>query len=216
MIPSGRVIRAGELNDEPRKVGPSARPSPRGRVLRPEDVAASEEAHRIVAAAKQRADALIAEAVEGAERLRVDARREGREQAALELTVSLLRLRREEATQGERQLDRIVLLARALAERLLGEALRVDPSRITAIARQVLAQVRKAATVEVFAHPDDAAALSREIGALGLEATVLEVHVDPERARGSLKVCTDLATLDADLTLQLDRLAVALRDTFRA
>jgi flagellar biosynthesis/type III secretory pathway protein FliH len=101
-----------------------------------------------------------------------------------------------------------------MAERLIGESLELDPGRVTAIARQALANVRRVRTVAIFAHPEDAPVLRQDIERLGLEGAAIEIHADPARSRGSLLMRTDLGTLDADLCLQLDRLAAALRDTF--
>ena len=52
--------------------------------------------------------------------------------------------------------------------------------------------------------------------ALGLEGAAIEIHADVGRTRGSLLLDTDLGTLDANLPLQLDRLARSLRDSFRS
>jgi flagellar biosynthesis/type III secretory pathway protein FliH len=64
----------------------------------------------------------------------------------------------------------------------------------------------------IIAHPDDAALLERAGDGLGLAEAVRLVS-DPTRARGCLRVETDVGVLDADLAPQLDRLALRLRET---
>jgi flagellar biosynthesis/type III secretory pathway protein FliH len=80
------------------------------------------------------------------------------------------------------------------------------------MARQTLAAASQARRIEVRAHPDDAEALSSHLASLGLEEAAIEIHADPSRTRGSLLFDTDLGILDADITIQLDRLTRSLRD----
>ena len=103
-----------------------------------------------------------------------------------------------------------------MAERLIGESLALDPAKIVAIANQALGSARQARRIALKAHPDDAEALRREIARLGLEGAAIEIHVEPARSRGSLLLETDLGILDADLSIQLDRLARSLRDSLRS
>ena len=82
--------------------------------------------------------------------------------------------------------------------------------------RQALGSARQARRIALKAHPNDAAALRREIALIGLEGAAIEIHVEPARPRGSLLLETDLGILDADLSIQLDRLARSLRDSLRS
>jgi len=141
---------------------------------------------------------------------------ESRREAAAELASAWIRFRAEEAARDEKSLDRIVELARAIAERIVGEALRLDGAAILSIARQVLASARQAKRISLRAHPDDAALIRQEIASLGLEDVAVEIHADDRRPRGSLLLDTDLGILDANLSVALDRLARALRDSFRS
>ena len=108
-----------------------------------------------------------------------------------------------------------VELARILAERLLGEALNLAPERIVTLAREALNQARGARRVTIVAHPDDVAVLEQSLGELGALAELTRVVSDPRRARHSLRLETDIGTLDADLAPQLERLARKLRETLR-
>jgi len=135
--------------------------------------------------------------------------------AESDLAAAWLELRGEQARADEQALERTIELARAMAERLLGEELATDPQRIVAIARQALASARTARRVSITAHPQDAVELTAQLAAIGLEGASVQIHADDSRSRGSLYLETDLGTLDARLSLQLDRLARSLRESRR-
>jgi flagellar assembly protein FliH len=214
----GRIVRAGEaaaLGAKRAACGPGAMASlARGRVIKKEAADARAEAQRIVADAERQARDLVAQAERAAHDIKAIAERAGREEGAHQFAAAYLRLRSEQAMQGERDLSRSIDLARAMAERLIGQSLALDPSLVVAIARQALANVRRVRSVTVFAHPDDVGVLQKDVERLGLEGAAIEIHADPARSRGNLLLRTDLGTLDADLCLQLDRLAASLRDSF--
>jgi flagellar biosynthesis/type III secretory pathway protein FliH len=187
-----------------------ARPARLARVLSPEIVVAASQARKAVEQAQAQADALLAAARDEAEALRARAAEEGRADGAAALAQRVLALAVKERQMEDRALDRLVDLARVLAERLLGEALRVDPSRVTALAKQALAEAQGARRIEIAAHPDDVPLLERELASADAD-TVVRVVADPSRGRGALRFETDLGTLDAELAPQLDRLARKLR-----
>jgi flagellar biosynthesis/type III secretory pathway protein FliH len=170
---------------------------------------------RVVVEAEQRARAIVAEAENQARERREQAREDGQRAAEASLAAAWVKLRTEEARRDERDLDRAIDLARAMAERLVGESLALAPHQVVSMARQTLAFARQARRVVLRAHPADAESLKREIVSLGLEDAAIQIHADPDRSRGSLLVDTDLGTLDANLTVQLDRLARSLRDSLR-
>jgi type III secretion protein L len=186
------------------------------RLLKVANAEASMQASAKAAAAEERARAILAAAETRARATLDEAREEGKKTATAELVAAWIKLRTEQDARDERDLDRTTELARAMAERLVGEALRLDPAKIQSIARQVLASARQSRRVVLRAHPEDAAALRHDIASLGLEGAAIEIQADTTRARGSLLLDTDLGTLDANLTLQLDRLARSLRDSFRS
>jgi len=77
-------------------------------------------------------------------------------------------------------------------------------------------EARGATRAAIEASPLDADALRNHLVNLGLgqglASGALEVKIDPQLSRGSLRVHTNLGTLDVQLTPQLERLAEALRD----
>jgi type III secretion protein L len=212
----GRVIPASATRAVTVVPGQGAdRAIPRGRVVAREVAAARAEAHALLEAARAEAASIRARGERERDELRQKTVDEARREAEASLAAAWIRVRSEEAAQHERALGDTISLARALAERLLGEALALDETRIVALARQVLASARNARKVGIFAHPTDKAVLEREIQALGVETAAVEIHADGSCGRGSLRIRTDLGTLDADLTPQLDRLAAALRESLQ-
>jgi type III secretion protein L len=187
----------------------------RGRVVQRAVAEAAREASDRMTRAEQGARAILDDAERTARSMRDQARAEGRQEGAAELAAAWIKLRAEENARDERDLDRTVELARAMAERLIGEAIVLDPAKIVSMARQTLASARQARHVVVRAHPADAETLRTHLSSLGLEQAAIEIHADEARTRGSLLLETDLGILDADLTIQLDRLARSLRDGLR-
>lgn len=215
-IARGRILRGpSSTSAEPIGVKTGGE-LPFGRVEKAEIVDVRERAGRILDEAAAQAKAIVSRAEEQAAELRAKAVDEGRAVGEAQLAGAWMRLRVEDGARAQRDLDQTVALARLLAERILGEALAVDPTRITAIARQALAQARRARRILIVANPDDAVVLAREKATLGLEQAEIELQADPSLSRGSLRLRTDLGNLDADLSPQLDRLVTALRDGLRA
>lgn len=177
-------------------------------------VTASERARAIVARAETEAAAVVARAEARTAALGAELATRARHEAATALAARELALAAREADARERELDASVALARLLAERLLGEALRVEPARVVALARQALTEAGGARRVTLAAHPDDVPLLERALAAGELTPPVLVV-IDPKRPRGSLRLDTELGTLDAELAPQLERLAEKLREALR-
>lgn len=215
-LPRGRLVRGSVHASAVTAVPISRAPTvPAGRKISAAVASAQEEAREIVAAAEARASEIVATALREADEIRARAAEHGRAEGAAELAEAWIRLRAHEDERLQRELDQSLALARLMAERILGENLDLRPERILDIAKEALAQARWAKRIHIHAHPQDAAVLARETAALGLEQAKVEVHADPSRARGSLRLETDLGTLDADLAPQLDRLVAALREGLR-
>lgn len=187
-------------------------------------VDAKEEAARIVADAQAKADAMLAEARASVASVVESAAREAREAELARVTAELLVRRATEDEEAEKTIDRTIELAALLAERLVGEAIAVEPARVTALARSALLEARGARQLRIEACVDDVPALEVLLASIargdGRDARdvvpVARVEVAPELARGSLVVHTDLGRIDARLAPQLTRLAEALRVALRA
>jgi flagellar biosynthesis/type III secretory pathway protein FliH len=166
-----------------------------------------------LAKARVEATEIIAAAERQAADLKLRAEAEARAEAAAKLAAHALSLATHEAKADERALDRSVALARLLAERLLGASLALAPEQIAQLARQALSEARGARRLSIVAHPEDAKLLEQSLPSLGVAVETLKVVADSARARGSLRIETDIGVLDADLAPQLDRLALRLRET---
>jgi flagellar biosynthesis/type III secretory pathway protein FliH len=215
MISRGRVLlrddaEAGTALPLPRL---APRPLPFGRVAPKSLVDASAQAEQLLSKARAQAEQLLASAERQAADLRLRAEAEARAEAAAKLAAHALSLAAYEAKADERALDRNVALARLLAERLLGTSLAAAPEQVVALARQALAEARGARRLGIVAHPEDAKLLNDSIASLGVAIETVRIVPDAARARGSLRIETDIGVLDADLAPQLDRLALRLRET---
>jgi flagellar biosynthesis/type III secretory pathway protein FliH len=134
------------------------------------------------------------------------------EETKANIAAAFLLLKRREDQMLEMSLDRTTELAVALAERLVGGALEIAPEKIADMAKAALSESKGARKTRIEANPIDVDALREHTVSLG-ESIILEPNAD--LARGSLVLHTDLGTIDARLTPQLERLARALRDALR-
>ena len=202
----GRIVRAeGSLPVRERPVTEKV-----ARRLAKDELDAHERAAKVLDQAHAEAARVIAGATSAAAAAVAAAGKEAEEHEQAKLAASFLALRAREEARAAAELDQAIGLARVLAERILGATLVLDSSSIVSMARQALTEAQGARTVRIDANPEDAAALRAQLTALApLHATVTE---DASLARGSLRLHTDLGTLDARLPAQLERLAAALRD----
>jgi flagellar biosynthesis/type III secretory pathway protein FliH len=167
-------------------------------------------AQAILARARDEAAAIEAAARARSADVLATAQREAREAEAARFAAAWLALRAREEASAAQSMERTIALARILAERLLGQALALQPELVASLAAQALAEAQGARSARIDAHPADAALLRRELGRFApLAVTIGE---DAALARGSLRLHTDLGTLDAQLSVQLERLAAALRE----
>ena len=210
----GRVLKREALaGAEPLLPEIEEKTLPRGQLVRREVLAAAERASSLITRAEARASEIVGDAERASAELRLRAEAEGRADAAAKIAARALALRELEAKADERALDRTVQLARLLAERLLGESLRVAPEQINALAKQALAEARGARRITIVAEPADARLLEQNLAGFGLDAATVQVRSEPARARGNLRIETEIGALDAELAPQLERLALKLRES---
>lgn len=207
-----RIVRAESVDDAVPVSVPGRGDTLPASIIPSQVVEAHERARQLIAAAETRAREIVGNAEAELERLKAEARRTGRELALAEVSAQALALSRAEAALDERALGRSTELSRLLAERLLGEALELEPARVVSLARAALAEARGARSVTIVAHPDDISELERALRQGELER-VTRLIPNAERGRGSLRLETEIGVLDAELSVQLDRLVAALRAT---
>lgn len=185
-------------------------PSP-GRVIDAPSMEAHRQAQAILLQAQEKAQDILEKAEKEAAFCKAQATQEGYADGIAKLAAAWKRLHEKEDQQIAAQEERILLIARLLAERLLGRALRLDADAMRDLAREALRSVRYAKRVSLTVHPDDSAALRAHLHELGVETSSLQVQEDLSLSRGSLRADTDLGTIHADLGPQLDRLLAALQ-----
>ena len=170
-------------------------------------------AAKLVADARALANTIVAEATGGATAIAEQVARETREKEIARIAAEVIAVRAGAERRAEKELDRTIELAVLLAERLVGEAIAVEPARIAALATDALKETRGARQMRIEASAEDVAALEEVLAALG--EGVATIEVSPDLARGSLMVHTELGRVDARLAPQLSRLAEALREVLR-
>jgi flagellar biosynthesis/type III secretory pathway protein FliH len=219
MIVKGRVIKGAFADDAVSSAAPTARTTARTGEARRIDgaiVVAHAEAERVAEEAKTRAAALVEDAKKQLARVAEDAAKDAREAEVAKLAAGFIALRAAEQTRAERALAETTEIAKMLAERLLGEALQIEPARVTQLAKMALAEARGARRAKIRACAEDARVLATRLGELGVAPNAIEVTEDESLARGSLVIDTDLGVLDARLAPQLDRLTETLREVLRS
>jgi flagellar assembly protein FliH len=214
MTPVARIVRGDSSPPGPRLLAAGLGRAQRRRIARDELVARI-EADRILLQAREEASLLLAQARSQAMAAAAAAGREAEERAETDLAARWLALRCREQQQTEGDSQRIISLAVALAERLLGASLELAPGRVVHLARAVIAEARGARRAVVDAHPLDAAALRDHLMTAGLDVQSVEVRDDGALARGELRLHTDVGTIDARLAPRFERLAAALRDALK-
>ena len=200
-----RVLKAAEA-----ATPVASRGSERSRVIPGQLVRAREEAARLLEAARQEAVALVAEAEARGRTGAAAAAEAAREEAVAALAAGHLALRAREETLAARELDRTVEIAVLLAERMIGEALAIEPARIAALATEALRETRGARRRRLAAAPADGG--PRPAARVVRGHVVAEIAPNPELGRGSVLVETELGQGDARLAPRLERLARALRE----
>lgn len=189
-----RVIRGGDGD-------------PSGRVVPGEVYDAQTRAREIVEQAKRDADAIVQRAHGEADEIRRRAQEAGQQQARGEAAALLQQagqIRDRALAEAEAETVRIAIAA---ARHVLREELRLEPSQIRSIVRDVLSRARRARTVTLVVHPDDAQALSSLHAEQGWS---LSVDTDPNITRGGCVVHTELGQLDARIEVQLEAIERAL------
>lgn len=110
-----------------------------------------------------------------------------------------------------------VELALAIAERIVGVAIEVDPTVVCEVVQGALRRVVERDRLVVDVHPDDVEIVREWIGGQS-EVASSAVEVRPERrvARGGAVVRTVEGEIDARVPEQLDRAREVLRDALAA
>jgi flagellar biosynthesis/type III secretory pathway protein FliH len=138
-----------------------------------------------------------------------------REAALAEVTALLVSARAAAETERAATKDAALILARKMAEKIVGRAVELDPTIMGEIAGQALAASRsRGGSVVLRVHPEDLAAVeqTRPQWAQRIAAAAdVRVVSDDSVDRFGCVVVTPVGRLDARLQIQLDALERALR-----
>lgn len=138
-----------------------------------------------------------------------------RESALAEVTRLLVSARVEAEAERAAAKDAALVLARKIAEKIIGRAVALDPAVMGEIVGQALAASRvRGGAVVLRVHPDDLAAVERTrpewLARVAAGANV-RVVADASVGRHGCVVETPVGRLDARLETQLDALERVLR-----
>jgi flagellar biosynthesis/type III secretory pathway protein FliH len=167
------------------------------------------EADALLEVARTQAAALLADAhaqiAASAQSVQTDAE----QRAAGIFAARYIQVREREERAQALDLDRTLALAVLLAERLVGEAIVIDPERLRVLAESAIGTARGARSGRIEANPHDLAYLETLMPPAVLGTFKLEPNL--ELGRGSLILHTDVGQLDARVSVQLSHLAETLR-----
>jgi flagellar biosynthesis/type III secretory pathway protein FliH len=135
--------------------------------------------------------------------------------ALAEVTHLLISARAAAEAERAAAVDAALVLARKMAEKIIGRAVELDPSVMGEIAGQALAASRaRGGAVVLRVHPDDLSAVDRARSQWSqriVAAADVRVVADDSVGRHGCVVETPVGRLDARLQTQLDALERAMR-----
>jgi type III secretion protein L len=186
-------------------------PSPK--VLKREVYEATRDARDVVTVARERARQIIEEAERQRDAIREQARQEGIEQGLTEWNriLNQARQRSEELVKGWE--DTMLRLSIRVAEKIVGEQLRLHPDTIVEIVREVLKNIRPGKHLSIQVNQAEApqvrARIDRLKEALG-SSSEIEIVASASVPPGGCVIESELGIIDARLETQLKCLEDAL------
>ena len=105
--------------------------------------------------------------------------------------------------------QQLVLLASAIAGRILRSEVTTDPTRLLAIAHAAVERLGERTQATIHLHPDDHAAISNTPAAA---QHTLKVVPDPHVQPGGCQVQSEVGTIEAGVAAQLHELTAMLLD----
>lgn len=163
-------------------------------------------AEEILAEARTEADRLVAEGREQAAEVRENAVAEGRAEglrAWNERILEATAARDQALAEAERE---TLELAVHIAEKIIGEQLRLDPAAMASIVREALKSARRDKDVTLEVHPDSVQAVEAQLDELrrhSPQGALFAVRGDTSISPGGCVIRTEAGTVDARLESQL-------------
>ncbi len=186
-------------------------PSPK--VLKREVYEASRDARDVVALAQEKAKQIIEEAEQGRDAIREQARQEGIAQGLAEWNRILARASQKADELSKAWEETMLRLSIRVAEKIVGEQLRLHPESIVEIVREVLKSIRPGKHLTIQVNQAEAqyarARIDRLKEALGTSSEI-EIVAASNVAPGGCVIESELGIIDARLETQLKCLEDAL------
>jgi len=186
-------------------------PSPK--VLKREVYEASRDARDVVALAQDKAKQILEEAEQGRNAIREQARQEGIAQGLAEWNRIVARASQKADELSKSWEETMLRLSIRVAEKIVGEQLRLHPESIVEIVREVLKSIRPGKHLTIQVNPADAqyarARIDRLKEALGTSSEI-EIVAAANVAPGGCVIESELGIIDARLETQLKCLEDAL------
>jgi flagellar biosynthesis/type III secretory pathway protein FliH len=211
MLKRATVLKGREASSSA-PLQPMLNPPRRATIVRRAVAEATELAGSIVQQARAEALAIRAEAQQAAQSAKQAAFHAGHAEGLALAASRAAVIGQLEASSDERGLARTLGLARILAERLLGENIRLDEAVVVALAQKALAEVKGIRAVQLLVNAEDLVALQ---AGLPLSRPGFVIALDPSLGRGDFRIVTELGTIDAKLGDRLDLLAAKLSDSLK-
>lgn len=187
------------------------------KILKAPEAAQWMEAQRLLAATRTRCEAMLREAEEEAQRLRLQGYEEGREEGREEYAEKMLETVLSSVEFIESMETRLVDVVSKALRKIVGDF--EDDTRIVLVVRQALQAMRQQQRVTLRVAVDDEKPLAEALAPLmqGTPGAGAFLHLlpDPRLPRGSCLLESDMGVVDASLETQLRALERALRAKVR-
>lgn len=178
---------------------------------------ASLEAKDILAKAQEKAAQLLADAQHEKERVLAESRERGYAAGLDQWNDALADAWKQRDDFLARHEAELIKLAVAVAKRVIGRNVQVDPDTVVRTAREALRSVRTERRITIRVNPSDEAALreqSSSLKMLGAEVGELVIIGNPSIEAGGCIVESDLGMIDAQISTQLASIESALLRRF--
>ncbi len=182
------------------------------KIIKNQIVSAQTEAVRILEEAEEFAAEIRREALADAEKLKIEAYREGTENALTEFERNLIDTREiRERVWRETEKDLLRLSVR-LAEKIVGREIKKDDKTIVTIISTALQNARQQEKITVRVNPKDLPTVERETEkfSLGGRVQFIDFVADPRVLSNGCMIESEVGTIDARLETQLRVLERAL------
>jgi type III secretion protein L len=181
-------------------------PLPSPKVLKREVYEASLDAKDLVAQAQERAKQILEQAERECDAIRERAKDEGRQSGLAEWNQILARTEERAATLTKSWEENMVRLSVRVAEKIIGEQIKLQPESIVSMVSEALKGARPARRLAIQVNQEDVPYVRAQIDRLKDSASLgslIEVVPSANVRRGGCVIDSELGIVDARLETQL-------------